>query len=118
MVVGACELACEGCFQKPGSAPPWPPAAICNLRKSARWFAWQMMRLRQGLLPGTAKKVLDFSLGAGAAGVDRSVLVWEPRTWKVLDRWNNCSKYEVTGGLGVACPEPDRTQTQSLFPSA
>ncbi|GAB4818180.1 hypothetical protein N2152v2_005226 [Parachlorella kessleri] len=33
----------------------------------------------------------------GAAGVDRSVLVWDPRTWKLLDRWNNCSKYEVTG---------------------
>lgn len=30
------------------------------------------------------------------AGAERSVLVYEPRTWKLLDRWNNCLKYEIT----------------------
>ena len=37
------------------------------------------------------------SLGAGAAGHERSVLVWEPRKWVLLDRWSNCLKYEATG---------------------
>lgn len=35
--------------------------------------------------------------GAGAAGAERSVLVWEPRKWALLDRWSNCLKYEATG---------------------
>ena len=34
---------------------------------------------------------------AGAAGAERSVLVWEPRKWALLDRWSNCLKYEATG---------------------
>lgn len=34
---------------------------------------------------------------AGAAGAERSVLVWEPRKWTLLDRWSNCLKYEATG---------------------
>ncbi|EFN57285.1 hypothetical protein CHLNCDRAFT_143873 [Chlorella variabilis] len=33
----------------------------------------------------------------GAAGHERSVLVWEPRKWVLLDRWSNCLKYEATG---------------------
>jgi hypothetical protein len=33
---------------------------------------------------------------AGAAGDERSVLVWEPRKWTPLDRWSNCLKYELT----------------------
>ncbi|PRW57554.1 hypothetical protein C2E21_3392 [Chlorella sorokiniana] len=33
----------------------------------------------------------------GAAGAERSVLVWEPRKWALLDRWSNCLKYEATG---------------------
>jgi hypothetical protein len=32
----------------------------------------------------------------GGAGAERSVMVYEPRTWKMLDRWNNCLKYEIT----------------------
>ena len=32
----------------------------------------------------------------GAAGADRSVLVWDARTWRIVDRWNNCLKYEAT----------------------
>jgi WD40 repeat protein len=32
----------------------------------------------------------------GAAGEDRTVHVWDPRTWKSVDKWSNCLKYEVT----------------------
>jgi WD40 repeat protein len=32
----------------------------------------------------------------GAAGSERSVLIWDPRTWRTIDRWNNCLKYEAT----------------------
>ena len=32
----------------------------------------------------------------GAAGADRTVMVWDPRKWNVLDRWANCLKYEAT----------------------
>ena len=32
----------------------------------------------------------------GAAGADRSVQVWDPRMWRVIDRWTNCLKYEAT----------------------
>jgi WD40 repeat protein len=32
----------------------------------------------------------------GAAGEDRDVCVWDLRTWKTIDRWRNCLKYEVT----------------------
>ncbi|KAG7674469.1 hypothetical protein Ndes2437B_g00735 [Nannochloris sp. 'desiccata'] len=32
----------------------------------------------------------------GAAGSERSVLIWDPRTWRAIDRWNNCLKYEAT----------------------
>lgn len=32
----------------------------------------------------------------GAAGADRSVVVWDPRTWRPIDRWTNCLKYEAT----------------------
>lgn len=34
---------------------------------------------------------------AGAAGGERGVLVWDPRKWVQLDRWSNCTKYEITG---------------------
>ncbi|PSC73203.1 hypothetical protein C2E20_3792 [Micractinium conductrix] len=33
----------------------------------------------------------------GAAGGERGVLVWDPRKWVQLDRWSNCTKYEITG---------------------
>lgn len=29
-------------------------------------------------------------------GADRSLAVWDPRKWTVLDRWSNCCKYEMT----------------------
>lgn len=32
----------------------------------------------------------------GAAGADRSVMVWDSRTWTAVDRWSNCLKYEAT----------------------
>ncbi len=32
----------------------------------------------------------------GAAGCERSVLIWDPRMWRAIDRWNNCLKYEAT----------------------
>jgi len=32
----------------------------------------------------------------GASGEDRDVCIWDPRTWKTVDRWRNCLKYEVT----------------------
>jgi len=32
----------------------------------------------------------------GAAGSERSVLIWDPRMWRAIDRWNNCLKYEAT----------------------
>lgn len=32
----------------------------------------------------------------GAAGSERSVLIWDPRMWRTIDRWNNCLKYEAT----------------------
>ena len=32
----------------------------------------------------------------GSAGADRSVVVWDPRTWRPIDRWTNCLKYEAT----------------------
>lgn len=32
----------------------------------------------------------------GASGQDRDVCIWDPRTWKTVDRWRNCLKYEVT----------------------
>lgn len=31
-----------------------------------------------------------------AAGEDRAVFVWDARKWVTLDRWGNCSKYELT----------------------
>lgn len=43
-----------------------------------------------GVSDGGAAPVL------GAAGTDRSVIVWEPRKWTIIDRWNNCLKYEAT----------------------
>ncbi|XP_043719215.1 uncharacterized protein LOC122667087 isoform X2 [Telopea speciosissima] len=30
-------------------------------------------------------------------GADRSVTIYDPRRWSPLSRWNNCSKYEITG---------------------
>jgi WD40 repeat protein len=32
----------------------------------------------------------------GAAGSERSVLIWDPRMWRAIARWNNCLKYEAT----------------------
>ena len=32
----------------------------------------------------------------GAAGQDRTVSVWDPRRWRLLAVWNNCTKYEAT----------------------
>lgn len=32
----------------------------------------------------------------GAAGADRSVMVWDARKWTSVDRWTNCMKYEAT----------------------
>ncbi|XP_042487153.1 uncharacterized protein LOC122067384 isoform X1 [Macadamia integrifolia] len=30
-------------------------------------------------------------------GADRTVTIYDPRRWSPLSRWNNCSKYEITG---------------------
>lgn len=31
-----------------------------------------------------------------ATGADRSVSVWDTRTWRIVHRWSNCIKYEAT----------------------
>ncbi|KAL9243694.1 hypothetical protein vseg_017551 [Gypsophila vaccaria] len=47
------------------------------------------------------------------AGADRTVTIYDPRRWSVLSRWNNCSKYEITG-LAFSAVDPDYIYVQGV----
>ncbi|KAK9808924.1 hypothetical protein WJX72_006473 [[Myrmecia] bisecta] len=59
-----------------------------------------MQRVRPGTGGGllyalAAAHTAEGAAYLGAAGADRSVFVLDPRTWKMLDIWANCLKYEI-----------------------
>jgi hypothetical protein len=75
-----------------------PAVSVWDLRASGRGA--RVARLNAGNAAGPLY-CLAASDGTGApllgaAGADRSVLVWDPRKWATVDRWSNCLKYEAT----------------------
>lgn len=70
---------------------------IWDLRIAGR--AARINRITTGPYSGQLYTITATSSGCsllGASGQDRDVCVWDPRTWKTVDRWRNCLKYEVT----------------------
>jgi len=76
-----------------------PDVCIWDLRVAGR--GGRIARLMPGAFSGQLYTIATSSRNSGcpvlgAAGEDRTVHVWDPRTWKSVDKWSNCLKYEVT----------------------
>lgn len=76
-----------------------PDVCIWDLRVAGR--GGRIARLMPGAFSGQLYTIAASSRNSGcpvlgAAGEDRTVHVWDPRTWKSVDKWSNCLKYEVT----------------------
>eukprot|EP00890_Picochlorum_soloecismus_P002437 jgi/Picsp_1/3194/NSC_06034-R1_hypothetical protein CHLNCDRAFT_143873 [Chlorella variabilis] len=76
-----------------------PDVCIWDLRVAGR--GGRIARLMPGAFSGQLYTIAASSRYSGcpvlgAAGEDRTVHVWDPRTWKSVDKWSNCLKYEVT----------------------
>ena len=96
-------LSSGGSSPKDGDATPLVAVAEGNvvtawdLRIGGR--ASRVNRLSTGPYSGHLYSIAATGGGCpllGSAGEDRDVCVWDLRTWKTIDRWRNCLKYEVT----------------------
>lgn len=70
---------------------------IWDLRIAGRGA--RIHRISTGPYSGHLYTIAAISNGCsllGASGQDRDVCIWDPRTWKTVDRWRNSLKYEVT----------------------
>ena len=75
-----------------------PTVSVWDVRVAGRGarIARMMSSPHAGHLYCTAVSPNSSHALLGAAGEDRTVSVWDPRRWRLLAVWNNCTKYEAT----------------------